>query len=376
MFSHSLSGAVQGFPVPGDASEKEDATINPVDGIDLYLAYRSNSGTCKDFVQKVGNEAASKGFISHIVILDSIKPAVPINVFVIIFTASYKDKLTDMLQKCKILEIELSNAMYYKLGDYISILPRNPEENVSRALSQFNRMPDQNIQIKLKTITTLPTNKLISVWEVFSGYLEIGQIASCKNIQELITLPPEDIKLKLETLLDNFKKDIINKHLSILNILELYPQINISLASFLSLLPAMCIHQYSFSGLPLCIKDIIQLPPKVIPGNQVQARIYSSAAMFHLPEDPSTLIIMFTAGSQIMHMHGFIQQCAEQAKSGHNISKMVLFFGCQESDREFLYAEDDLKEWQELNILEVRPAFSRKSEASLDVNMFKSEYLK
>ncbi|KIJ31779.1 hypothetical protein M422DRAFT_121365, partial [Sphaerobolus stellatus SS14] len=81
---------------------------------------------------------------------------------------------------------------------------------------------------------------------------------------------------------------------------------------------------------------------------------------------PSTPFVMFATatGSGIAPMHGFIQQRAEQVKSGHKVGKMVLFFGYRKSDQDFLYAEGDLKEWQELKSLEVRPAFSRESDDS------------
>ncbi|KIJ52228.1 hypothetical protein M422DRAFT_243833 [Sphaerobolus stellatus SS14] len=503
---------------------KKETVANPVDGVDLYLAYGSNSGTCKDFAQRVGSEAASKGFIPHILTLDSIEPAVPTNGPVIIFTASYEgepadnaarfvqtiqsahegqyagvkyavfgcghhdwkqtyqkipklvdgilaksgatrlmerteadsgvDEFFDLFdawvpklwktlgeaygdrvhvtvdegaeEKLSIelmddsraavlkrdeatsigkiisnriltapgvpakhhIEIELPEDTHYEPGDYLSILPRNPEENISRVLSRFTLLPDQTITIKSKASTTLPTDKPVSVWEVLSGYVEIGQTATRKNIQELAKFAPEDVKPKLAALLDNFKDAITDKHVSVLDVLEVYPQINISLASFLSLLPAMRIRQYSISSSPLWNESrvsitlsVVELPheaglphkflgvasnylAKVRPGDQVQVGIRSSAASFHLPEDPSIPVVMFAAGSGIAPMRGFIQQRAEQAKSGRNVGKMVLFYGCRAADQDFLYAEDDLKEWQDLKFLEVKPAFSRKSEAS------------
>ena len=42
-------------------------------------------------------------------------------------------------------EIALPEDMVYEAGDYISILPRNPVENVTRVLSRFSLLPDQNV---------------------------------------------------------------------------------------------------------------------------------------------------------------------------------------------------------------------------------------
>ncbi|KIJ39879.1 hypothetical protein M422DRAFT_32485 [Sphaerobolus stellatus SS14] len=522
--SVAQSPASSFYTTPSRRGTMASLNLNDGDGVDLYLAYGSNSGTCRDFAQRVGNEAPIKGFIPHIITLDSIEPAIPTNGPLIIFTASYEGEAADNARRfvetlqtahhgkyagvkyamfgcghhdwkqtyqripmlvdrilaesgaerimeraeadsgadeffdtfdawvpglwealgeaygdrvradadgeareqltitmtgdsrpavlkreeatkigkivCNRLltepgvpakhhiEIELPEDMHYEAGDYLSILPRNPEENISRVLSRFSLLPDQNIMIKSKASTTLPTNKPVSVWEVLAGYVEIGQTATRKNIQNLIRYAPEDIKPKLAALLDNFKDTVIEKHLSVLDVLELYPEIDIPLASFLSLLPAMRIRQYSISSSPLwnlsrvsITLSVVELPneaglpnkflgvasnylAKVRPGDPVHVGIRSSAATFRLPEDPSTSVVMFAAGSGIAPMRGFIQQRAHQVMSGRKVGKMVLFYGCRSPDQDFLYAEDNLKEWQELGFLDIKPAFSRKAEAS------------
>ncbi|KIJ52097.1 hypothetical protein M422DRAFT_157010 [Sphaerobolus stellatus SS14] len=113
---------------------------------------------------------------------------------------------------------------------------------------------------------------------------------------------------------------------------------------------------------------------KVCTDDRVQVGIRSSAATFHIPEDPSVPVVMFAAGSGIAPMRGFIQR-AEQAKSGRNVGKMVLFYGCRSSDQDFLYVEDDLKEWQELEFLEVQLAFSRKIEDSFGCRYVQDRFL-
>lgn len=43
-------------------------------------------------------------------------------------------------------EIELPEGMTYEAGDYLSILPRNPVESITRVLSRFHLLPDQNVR--------------------------------------------------------------------------------------------------------------------------------------------------------------------------------------------------------------------------------------
>jgi len=77
-------------------SEKETiSNLGLVDGVPLYLAYGSNSGTCKDFAQRIGSEAPPKGFIPRIITLDSIEASVPTDGPLIIFTASYEGEPAD-----------------------------------------------------------------------------------------------------------------------------------------------------------------------------------------------------------------------------------------------------------------------------------------
>lgn len=104
----------------------------------------------------------------------------------------------------------------------------------------------------------------ISVTEVLTGYVEISQTATRKNIQDLIKLGSEATVNKLEGLAANYKDEILDKHLSVLDILELYPDIKMSLPTFLQFLPAMRIRQYSISSSPLWNPEHVTLTLSVV----------------------------------------------------------------------------------------------------------------
>lgn len=76
------------------------------------------------------------------------------------------------------IELQLPADMKYNTGDYLAILPHNPKEVVSRAIRRFNLTRDSHISIESATSTTLPTNSDISVWELLSSYVELGQTAT------------------------------------------------------------------------------------------------------------------------------------------------------------------------------------------------------
>ncbi|KAJ7626818.1 cytochrome P450 monooxygenase PC-foxy1 [Roridomyces roridus] len=107
----------------------------------------------------------------------------------------------------------------------------------------------------------------------------------------------------------------------------------------------------------------------LLPGDRVlmavrHCKSNPSTYAFRLPEDASTPVVMFCAGSGIAPMRGFIQERAAQRASGCEVGKMILFFGCRAPELDFLYAETDIREWVRLGLLDVRSAFSRKPQES------------
>ena len=100
-------------------------------------------------------------------------------------------------------------------------------------------------------------------------------------------------------------------------------------------------------------------------GDKLQVAVRPSNAAFHPPNDPTVPMMMVCAGSGLAPMRGFLQECAEQKRAGREVAKSLLFFGCRVPGEDFLYADSDLKEWAALGVVDVRPAFSRKSDESL-----------
>ena len=175
---------------------------------------------------------------------------------------------------------------------------------------------------------------------------------------------------------------MLAKRLSLLDILEDQPDIKLSFGAFLQLLPSMRVRQYSISSSPLANPQRATLTISVLeasaisgrgepflgvasaylaglrPGDKVQLAVRPSNAAFHPPNDPAVPMVMACAGSGLAPMHGFLQERAEQKKAGRDVAKSLLFFGCRKKGEDFLYGETDLKEWVELGIVDVRPAFS------------------
>lgn len=247
------------------------------------------------------------------------------------------------------------------------------------------------IQISLSSTgpTSLPVGKPVSVTELFSGYVELSQPATSRDLNILMQVESStETTEKLKALSTNFIENVGNKRLSILDILEDHSDIKLPLASFIAMLPTMRIRQYSISSSPLWNAQRVTLTVSILeaaaisgrsepflgvastylaslqPGDKAQVAVRNSAAAFHPPEDVSVPIVVFCAGTGLAPMRGFIQERALQKKAGKDVAKVLMFFGCRKPDEDYLYSDSDLKEWQELGVVDVRPAFSRRSDES------------
>ncbi|EJD04651.1 cytochrome P450 oxidoreductase OrdA-like protein [Fomitiporia mediterranea MF3/22] len=290
------------------------------------------------------------------------------------------------------IAISLPEGMSYRAGDYLAILPSNPEETVQRAMKRFKLTSDQEITIKASGPTTLPTNAPVSVHSLLSGFVELSQPATTRELQAMkASTTNESVIAKLNKLLENYSDEVLKKRVSMLDLLEQYPEINLSLATFLNLIPPMRIRQYSISSSPLVDARVVSLTVSVIDapaisgmsnirfrgvassflaslkkGSKVPVVVRPSGAQFALPSDPTTPIVMFCVGSGLAPFRGFVQERAAQKLAGREVGRMMLFVGCRHPEEDYLYMDGDgeMKEWVGMGVIDIRPAFSRCNDKS------------
>ncbi|HEY6882012.1 MAG TPA: cytochrome P450, partial [Polyangiales bacterium] len=282
-------------------------------------------------------------------------------------------------------ELDLPEGMTYRAGDYLAVLPRNPQANVERALHRFGLAVDTLIVLhrRAATLTSLPTEYPISVSELLANYVELGQPATraqLRALAEATRCPPD--KKALEGLAEeaSYVQEVLDKRVSVLDLLERFPACELSFEHFLAMLPPLKARQYSIASSPLwnerrcalCIA-IVDGPAlsgqgryhgvassylaAAAPGTRVTVAVRPSHEHFHLPADPTTPLVMICAGTGIAPFRGFLQERALQAQAGRKVGKTLLFFGCDHASVDFLY-RDELESWQRLGVVDIRPAFS------------------
>ncbi len=283
------------------------------------------------------------------------------------------------------IEIALPEGMTYRAGDYLSVLPLNPSPSVERALRRFGFGHDSHVLIRSSrdSETSLPTGHPVSVYEVLAAYVELGQPATKKQIETMVSTtpcPPE--KRALEQLLEQeaYKKEVLTKRVSLLDLLERYASCQLTFGTFLEMLPPMRARQYSISSTPLWNATHCTLTVSVVdapalsgqgtylgvasnylasaqPGARVSVAVRPSNVAFHPPEDVGAPLVMISAGSGLAPFRGFLQERAIQAASGRSVGTALLFFGCNHPDVDLLY-RDELEAWERAGVVEVRRAFS------------------
>ncbi|KAF2196115.1 NADPH-cytochrome P450 reductase-like protein [Delitschia confertaspora ATCC 74209] len=288
------------------------------------------------------------------------------------------------------IEISLPSDMTYNAGDYLAILPLNPKENVNRAMRYFGLAWDSMLTIQSTGPSTLPMDAPIPASDLFGAYIELAQPASRRNINSLIeATQDEETKAELTRLAgDAFPEEIISKRVSVLDLLERFPSIQLPLGPFLQMQPPMRVRQYSISSSPLWNPSHVTLTYAVLdqpaysghgrfvgvasnylstlsPGDVLHVSVRSSHKAFHLPKDGQNVpIICIAAGSGIAPFRGFIQERAAQLAAGRTLAPALLFFGCHSPTTDSLYSAE-LSRWESLGAVSVRHAFSRAPDQSL-----------
>ncbi|RPD56624.1 cytochrome P450 [Lentinus tigrinus ALCF2SS1-7] len=284
------------------------------------------------------------------------------------------------------IEFDLPKGMTYRAGDYLAILPVNPDQVVRRAIVRLGLSAEQEIEINSVGPTSLPVKKPISIYNLLSGYVELQQPATTRDLEVLLSAKNSATSTQaLKDLSSDYSEKVFKKRLSVLDVLEENKDIEVSLSTFLEMLPSMRIRQYSISSSPLWNPERVSLTLSVVdapalsgrdepflgvastflaglrPGDKVQLAVRASNAAFHPPSDLSTPLVMICAGSGLAPMRGFLQERAMQKLAGRDVAKSLLFFGCRSPREDLLYGDSDMKEWRELGIVDIRPAFSRSS---------------
>ncbi|KJB86130.1 NADPH--cytochrome P450 reductase [Paenibacillus sp. E194] len=283
------------------------------------------------------------------------------------------------------IEIELPEGVSYLEGDHLGVFPINSDHLVERVISRFNLNGSDHVV--LRTIgnhsSHLPLHRPVLIQDLLSRSVELQEPASRAQIRELAALtvcPPHRIELEALLEVEAYKRNILEKRISMLDLLEKYEACVMTFERFLELLPPLKIRYYSISSSPRVQPNQISLTVGVVqspgwvgrheyrgvasnyladrqPGESIQMFIQPPQSNFRLPEDPSTPIIMVGPGVGIAPFRGFLQARQAMKEQGISLGSAYLYFGCRDAT-DHVY-EEELEQYQQEGIVTVYTAFSR-----------------
>lgn len=233
----------------------------------------------------------------------------------------------------------------------------------------------------------LPTGYPVSLMDILSNYVELAQPVTKKQLKILgnaCPCPPEKMEILNMAERDYYLQHVLPKRISLLDVLEKYLSIDLELGTFLELLPPLKPRQYSISSSPLSNPNCLSLTVSVVnapawsglgnfegvasnylaylrPDSKIRSITQPASTAFRPPKDTTIPMILVCAGSGLAPFRGFIQERALQKEKGMPIGEILLFFGCDHPDVDFLY-KGEIKDWEAKGVLKTYLAFSEKVE--------------
>jgi cytochrome P450 / NADPH-cytochrome P450 reductase len=289
------------------------------------------------------------------------------------------------------IEVELPPGMVYRVGDHLSVLPRNDPTLVDAVARRFGFLPADQLRLQVATgrRAQLPVGEALSVGQLLSDFVELQQVATRKQIQimsehtrcpvtkpKLLTLVGED-----EASSERYRSEILATRKSVFDLLQDYPACELPFHIYLETLSLLAPRYYSISSSPSGDPTRCSITVGVVEGpaasgqgiyrgvcstylagrragENIHAVVRETKAGFRLPEENAVPIIMIGPGTGLAPFRGFLQERAARKSKGASLGPAMLFFGCRHPDQDFLYA-DELKAFAADGVVELHTAFSR-----------------
>lgn len=289
------------------------------------------------------------------------------------------------------IEVELPASVRYRVGDHLSVVPRNDPTLVDSIARRFGFLPADQIRLQVSEgrRAQLPVGNAVSVGRLLTEFVELQQVATRKQIQimaEHTRCPMTKPKLMAyvgddDASAERYRTEVLAKRKSVFDLLEEHSACELPFHIYLEMLSLLAPRYYSISSSPAgdaarcsVTVGVIEAPAssgrgiyKGIcsnylagrrAGDTIHATVRETKAGFRLPDDASVPVIMIGPGTGLAPFRGFLQERAYRKASGASLGPAMLFFGCRHPEQDYLYA-DELKAFAAEGVTELHTAFSR-----------------
>nr|WP_263620908.1 cytochrome P450 [Halobacillus litoralis] len=284
------------------------------------------------------------------------------------------------------VELLLPEGTAYQEGDHLGVVPENHEALVERVLERFSLKKEAFVVLNegAGKAKHLPSGQPVQMGELLSSYVELQEPATRAQLRALAAsnpCPPHKQELERLTEGEVYKKEILAKRRTMLELLEEYDSCLMEFEQFLALLPPLRVRYYSISSSPAAGKERVSITVSVVKGkawsgqgeykgiasnylahldagDKIACFIRTPETDFQPPKDPQTPVIMVGPGTGIAPFRGFIQQRTHLRNEGEDLGEAYVYFGCRHPQQDFLY-EEELREAEAEGLITLNTAFSR-----------------
>ena len=151
-------------------------------------------------------------------------------------------------------------ASAYRVGDHLSVVPRNDPALVDSVARRFGFLPADQIRLQVAEgrRAQLPVGDTVSVGRLLSEFVELQQVATRKQIQimsEHTRCPVTKPKLLAyvgddAAASERYRSDILGKRKSVFDLLEEHPACELPFHAYLEMLSLLAPRYYSISSSP------------------------------------------------------------------------------------------------------------------------------
>ena len=288
------------------------------------------------------------------------------------------------------ITLQLSETTEYRSGDHLGVYPRNRPERVRAVLDRLGLNAPAVVTLAADSPLAkhLPLGKPVALTQLLADFIELQDAATRGDVRRLLghTACPHT-KTRLEKLLadddvslDYFQKEIIDKRVSVYDLLLRFPAIELPLDAFLDICSPMRPRFYSISSSALASPRVLAITVgttvgqsvsgeqeykgvasaylhDITPGTEVSAYLRRPEPPFAPTDDAQIPMILIGPGTGFAPFRGFLQERAAQQSQGRRIAPSLVFYGCRHPQHDWFY-QDEMRRWEKEGVAKLHLAFS------------------
>ncbi|MER5525919.1 cytochrome P450 [Streptomyces sp. NPDC002677] len=290
----------------------------------------------------------------------------------------------------KSVTIELPEGVTYDTGNHLAVFAKNEPALVNRALARLGVDRDQVLRLDQPAggRTHLPMGTPVTAGLLFTEFVELQDVATRSQIQTLAEHTPcpwtrpqlQAYAADTTEAEERYQTEILGKRVSVLNLLERFPAVELPLAMFLEMMGPIRPRFYSISSAPLANPRHVRLTVGLLegpalsgdgqyrgtcssyiaglkPGDVVYGYVRVPSPTFAPPADPATPLILIGPGTGIAPLRGFLEERARQHEDGTEVGLSQVFVGCRHPEHDYFYKQE-MQDWEQSGIAQIHTAFS------------------